>query len=98
MHWINEQVGEVDAFLLSDYAKGVVSRPVAQHFIHLARLAGKPVIVDPKGNDYSKYCGAAVLTPNLHEAEAILRTRIVTDEDVMEAGTELTRIFRGISI
>lgn len=57
--------------VLSDYGKGVLSVPVPADLINAARAAGKPVVVDPKGTDYSRYRGATVLTPNrkeLHEA------------------------------
>ena len=57
--------------VLSDYGKGVLTPPVPAELIAAARAGGKPVVVDPKGNDYSRYRGATVLTPNrkeLHEA------------------------------
>jgi D-beta-D-heptose 7-phosphate kinase / D-beta-D-heptose 1-phosphate adenosyltransferase len=57
--------------LLSDYAKGMLNGPRAQQFILAARAAGKPVIVDPKGRDFSRYRNATLLKPNLRElAEA----------------------------
>ncbi|MBI2907003.1 MAG: D-glycero-beta-D-manno-heptose-7-phosphate kinase [Chloroflexi bacterium] len=68
-----------DAFLVSDYGKGVTTASVVQGFIALAREAGKPVLVDPKGFDYGKYKGATVITPN--EAEAgEAAGRKITDE------------------
>lgn len=59
-----------DVMVLSDYAKGAVFR--AQSLIAAATAAGKPVIVDPKGTDFGRYAGARVLTPNLHEFEAVV--------------------------
>jgi rfaE bifunctional protein kinase chain/domain len=58
-----------EACIISDYAKGVVTPRVCRELIRLARQAGRPVVVDPKGADYSKYRGATVVKPNLHEAE-----------------------------
>jgi D-beta-D-heptose 7-phosphate kinase / D-beta-D-heptose 1-phosphate adenosyltransferase len=58
-----------DAVILSDYAKGTLAG--VETLIALARAAGKPVIVDPKGEDFSRYRGATVLKPNLAEFEAI---------------------------
>ncbi len=55
--------------LLSDYAKGVLSGDAPQAFIDLARAAGKPVVVDPKGRDFRRYRGATVIKPNLKELE-----------------------------
>ncbi|OQW92297.1 MAG: bifunctional heptose 7-phosphate kinase/heptose 1-phosphate adenyltransferase, partial [Beggiatoa sp. IS2] len=61
---------EVDVVLLSDYGKGTLVDPLT--LIQLARAAGKPVLVDPKGHDFSKYCGATLITPNLAEFEAVV--------------------------
>jgi D-beta-D-heptose 7-phosphate kinase/D-beta-D-heptose 1-phosphate adenosyltransferase len=53
--------------VLSDYAKGVLHPDICQLVIGLARKAGIPVLVDPKGRDYGKYRGATALTPNRRE-------------------------------
>lgn len=58
-----------DVVILSDYGKGTLHNAAA--FIAEARLAGKPVLVDPKGNDYSRYTGATLVTPNMAEFEAV---------------------------
>lgn len=54
-----------DVVLLSDYGKGSLAQ--AADLIGLARAAGKPVLVDPKGRDYMPYRGATVITPNRAE-------------------------------
>ena len=56
-----------DVVVLSDYAKGVLTAEVAQAVIGAANAAGKPVVVDPKGDDYTRYRGATLLTPNRGE-------------------------------
>lgn len=53
------------AVLFSDYGKGGLTH--ISRMIGLARAAGKPVLVDPKGSDYSRYAGATVITPNRAE-------------------------------
>ncbi len=58
-------VDGVDAVILSDYGKGGLTH-VAK-MIDAARRHGKRILVDPKGDDYSKYRGATVLTPNRSE-------------------------------
>jgi len=55
--------------VLSDYGKGVLTDHVLRHAIAAAKSQGIPVIVDPKGVDYSRYRGASVVTPNLNELE-----------------------------
>jgi len=59
------QLPLADVVILSDYGKGGLAHIV--EMIQLAREAGKPVLVDPKGDDYQRYRGATVLTPNLKE-------------------------------
>ncbi len=78
------------AILVSDYLKGVVTRPVvasllASHDDDPAALR-VPVIVDPKIPHLSCYAGATLVTPNHHEAETATHMRIRTDEDAREAG------------
>ena len=57
--------------ILSDYAKGLLSEKICQHIIKKCKSKKIPVLVDPKGTNYSKYQGATALTPNKKEtAEA----------------------------
>lgn len=63
-----QALNEVDVVVLSDYGKGGLRH--VSTMISLAKAAGKPVIVDPKGSDYSRYHGATLITPNMKEFEA----------------------------
>lgn len=65
-----KQLEFADVIVLSDYEKGVLHRP--EELIQAARESGKPVIVDPKGQDFTRYRGAFLITPNLSEFEAIV--------------------------
>jgi len=56
---------DVDVVILSDYGKGALTH--IARMIALAKRHGKPVLVDPKGEDFSKYRGATLLTPNRTE-------------------------------
>lgn len=62
-------VSEYDVVILSDYGKGGLG--YIQEMIHAARSAAKPVVVDPKGRDYSGYRGATLITPNRKEFELV---------------------------
>lgn len=62
-------VAEHDVVILSDYGKGGLTH--VSRMIELARAAGKPVLIDPKGDDYSKYAGATLLTPNRSEFKQV---------------------------
>lgn len=58
-------VHQYDAVLFSDYGKGGLAH--IGRMIEMARAAGKPVLIDPKGTDYSRYAGATLITPNRSE-------------------------------
>ncbi|MDR3740733.1 MAG: bifunctional D-glycero-beta-D-manno-heptose-7-phosphate kinase/D-glycero-beta-D-manno-heptose 1-phosphate adenylyltransferase HldE [Terracidiphilus sp.] len=62
-----ELLPEVDALVLSDYAKGALTPTVCRALIAAARKQGIPVLVDPKSRDYEHYRGATTICPNLSE-------------------------------
>ena len=64
---VEQEIVKADIVLLSDYAKGFLTPETAQMVIKAGKRHGKPVIVDPKGRDYSKYTGAMLVKPNLKE-------------------------------
>ncbi|WP_418765475.1 D-glycero-beta-D-manno-heptose-7-phosphate kinase [Mailhella sp.] len=64
---LEQRVKEADIVLLSDYAKGLLSPERCRRVIAACAAAQKPVIIDPKGDDYAKYAGATVVKPNLKE-------------------------------
>lgn len=78
----------MDVVVLSDYAKGSLSRVTT--LIKQARDKHIPVLVDPKGRDFSRYSGATLLTPNLREFEAVVGP-CRGDGDIEEKGRELCR-------
>jgi D-glycero-beta-D-manno-heptose-7-phosphate kinase len=67
-----EALPECDLVILSDYGKGGLAH-IAK-MIRLARAAGKRVLVDPKGDDYSRYKGATLVTPNRAELREVIGT------------------------
>ena len=89
-----EALGDCGAVVFSDYGKGALSQVAS--LIGAARKRAVPVLVDPKGRDFSRYCGASVLTPNLAEFEAVAgaceslqileeRARAVCDRERIDA-------------
>lgn len=80
------QLDGVGAVILSDYGKGTLRQ--VQEFIQLARKAGKVILVDPKGSDFTKYRGASLITPNMHEFEGVVGY-CETDEDIVTKGQAL---------
>lgn len=97
---------QAGAVVCSDYGKGTLSQ--VTHLIAAARAAGKPVLVDPKGRDWSRYRQASVITPNLTEFEAVAGNAV--DEQDLQSKAQalraelaieallITRSERGISL
>jgi D-beta-D-heptose 7-phosphate kinase/D-beta-D-heptose 1-phosphate adenosyltransferase len=79
------------AVVLSDYAKGALTPRVIRAVIAAAREAGKPVIVDPKGRDYSIYRGATLITPNRQELAEATHSQARSEAEVAAAAAELRK-------
>ncbi|THF57668.1 D-glycero-beta-D-manno-heptose-7-phosphate kinase [Pseudothauera rhizosphaerae] len=76
-----------DAVVLSDYGKGTLAQ--VGSLIRVARERRVPVVVDPKGTDFGRYCGATMLTPNMTEFEAVVGH--CADEATLRARGEALR-------
>ena len=74
--------------ILSDYAKGLLSLDICQSIINICKAKNIPVLVDPKGADYSKYVGATALTPNKKETAEACNTNI-NDVDLIAKANAL---------
>ena len=81
-------VADCDAVILSDYGKGGLAH--IARMIGLARRHRKPVLVDPKGDDFSRYAGASLMTPNLNEFRAVAGLW-KTERDLTERAQRLRR-------
>lgn len=87
--WIEEEIGEVDGVVISDYAKGVVSKELVEKVVDLARRWGKKVVVDPKVKHFSFYKGVTIITPNTMEASKASGVEITDEESLERAGRTL---------
>ncbi len=103
---------DCDAVILSDYGKGGLAHIV--EMIRSARRAGKRVLVDPKGDDYSRYKGASVITPNLAELREVvgrwdgeqdlrrraqaLRAKLGLEALLLTRGADGMTLFRGSKV
>jgi rfaE bifunctional protein kinase chain/domain len=65
-----QRLADCDVVILSDYGKGGLAH--IGEMIRLARAANKPVLVDPKGEDYARYAGVSVITPNRAELRQVV--------------------------
>jgi rfaE bifunctional protein kinase chain/domain len=77
-----------DVVILSDYGKGGLTH--IGEMIRAARAAGKPVLVDPKGDDYARYAGVSVITPNRAELREVVG-RWRDESDLKERAEQLRR-------
>lgn len=82
-------IPNVDVILLSDYGKGVLTTAFTCKVIELAKKYQKLILVDPKGDDYRKYSGATLITPNKKEASIATKIAIKDDESLQRAGNLL---------
>lgn len=91
----NAASGNLSAVVLSDYGKGFLTDNLIHSLIALGNEKQIPVLIDPKGADWTKYTGAFALTPNLKELSEALGTPVSnTDEDVTRAGNILREKYR----
>ncbi|MEL7640457.1 MAG: D-glycero-beta-D-manno-heptose-7-phosphate kinase [Solidesulfovibrio sp.] len=86
---VGQWLKAVDVVLVSDYAKGAVTPALLAALMAAARAAGRPVVVDPKGADFARYAGAAVITPNRGELSAAAGRALATEDDYEEAARVL---------
>jgi len=86
-------VADADVVILSDYLKGVLQRPLIAAVAAEAEARGIPVVVDPKGSDFSRYRDVSVIAPNLHEVSVALGRPVPQDEAAIEqAAAEISAL------
>mgnify|MGYP002226961641 CR=1 FL=1 len=85
--WLDDRIAAgLDGLVLSDYNKGVLTDEAAKMLISGANKAKIPVLVDPKGSDWTKYSGADFVTPNMKELSQCIGYDVPNDtEAVVEA-------------
>ena len=92
------QLPQVQAVILSDYGKGVLSTGVLKQSIECAKRAGIPVFVDPKTDDFSRYIGATCITPNLKELAAAATLPVATEAQVEHAARKVMHDAQAVAI
>lgn len=86
---LTSEIASADSIILSDYAKGALPEKICQHVITQARKRNIPVLVDPKGNDFSKYRHATTICPNLQELSNCTGAPVQQMEKMLAAGRAL---------
>ncbi|MGB8274332.1 MAG: D-glycero-beta-D-manno-heptose-7-phosphate kinase [Alphaproteobacteria bacterium] len=81
----SKEIAGCGVMVLSDYGKGVLSAETVRGLMATARGAGRPVVVDPKGKDFSRYRGASLITPNRRELAEAAGSALDGDDAIVAA-------------
>lgn len=93
LSYVKSNINSCEVVILSDYMKGVLTDNLLKDIINFANASKKPVIIDPKGKDFTKYKNATLITPNKKEAESVLDMRILDEAALRIAGKKLLSKF-----
>ena len=85
-----KKINQFNCVVISDYDKGVCTKLIIQNIIDKANKENIPVLIDPKGTNWSKYKNATALTPNKKEVENQLNLKLKSDSD-FESAAKLIR-------
>lgn len=107
---IERCIRKVQAVVISDYGKGVCTFGLCQYLINRVNKLKIPIIVDPKGPNWSKYKGSTIVTPNIKELSEVIGRKVLNDDkDIENCGLKIldkfdlrylivTRSEKGISL
>jgi D-beta-D-heptose 7-phosphate kinase/D-beta-D-heptose 1-phosphate adenosyltransferase len=95
---VQDWLDHVDALIISDYGKGVVSGRILEEVLPLARTRGVLTVVDPKINHFGLYRQVTVLTPNHREAAAAWGRPVKSEEEVIAAGRHLVDMLKAQAV
>jgi len=87
--YVKSVIDKVDAVIIEDYGKGVITPALLKHVVPLARRRGKVISVDPKEEHFRYYRGISVITPNNHEASKAVGFKITDGATLERAGRKL---------
>ncbi len=95
---VRKQLETIDAIVIEDYGKGVITRKLLEEVIPLARAKRKLITVDPKEEHFDLYRDVTVVTPNRAEASAMVGRALETERDVIQAARELVKRLNAESV
>ena len=84
-----EMIVDADLMLVSDYGKGLITKPLMTKLLAAARKHDKLLIVDPKGQNFKKYAGVSLITPNKKETALASGIEIVDEDTLAKAARHL---------
>lgn len=86
---VRDLINSCNVILISDYGKGLLCPEILSDVISTVRRNNKPLFIDPKSADYTRYHGATMLTPNLKELKEATRMPVAGDEEIVIAAKDL---------
>ncbi len=86
---VRESIADIDAIIVSDYAKGMISRHLMEQVVSIARPAGVPVCVDTKDRNFPYYKDVTAITPNIKKLSFGSGIKIEKQDDVIRAATKV---------
>lgn len=95
---VTDRIGSLDAIILEDYNKGVMTARVIREVVAAAGKQGVPVTVDPKFDNFLEYRDVTVFKPNRRETEEALGVRLLTMEDILSAGSKMLADLKAESV
>lgn len=87
--YLRSAIPTCQVVLVSDYLKGLLTEGFLKEIIAVGKAAGVPVVIDPKGDNFDKYRGAVLLTPNRKEAQIASGVVITDEQSLLRAGRML---------
>lgn len=85
LNYVTQKLNEsMDCVVLSDYGKGALTEKTCQAIIQAAHAHGVPVVIDPKGSNWTKYAHADYITPNLKEINQVMLEPIRNENQAVE--------------
>tara|TARA_Y100000588_G_C14065522_1_gene843451 strand:+ start:83 stop:1039 length:957 start_codon:yes stop_codon:yes gene_type:complete len=84
-----EKIERNEGVIISDYGKGFCKTEILDRIIETANLLKVPVFIDPKGQNWEKYCNVNLITPNTKEAESLINKKLLNDKDFENAGKKI---------
>jgi D-beta-D-heptose 7-phosphate kinase/D-beta-D-heptose 1-phosphate adenosyltransferase len=97
--YVKQRVAQgLDAIVLSDYCKGVVTRELVRDIMRLAGKSGIIVSVDPKVSHFGMYRGVTILTPNAAEASTGAKIEIADEASLLKAGALLLKHLKSAAV
>jgi rfaE bifunctional protein kinase chain/domain len=89
LQFLQKRKNEIDGIILEDYNKGVLTKNLIQKVIEFARVNNILITVDPKFENFFEYKNVTVFKPNRKETEDALGIKLISEDNVIEAGRRL---------